>query len=71
MPGSPNPANPLTYKQISGEPVSFDATTGERTNEYSPGAVFAIHGVAYWCTLAESNGEAVLFDAPEGIFERP
>lgn len=68
-PGSPDPANPIVYKQISGDQVTFDATTGERAaGDGSSAAVFALTDGLYWCMLAESNGEAALFDAPEGIF---
>lgn len=65
LPGSPDAANPVLYKQISGEPVTFDAVTGER-NADGRTAVFALTEGVYWCLLAESNGEAALFDAPEG-----
>lgn len=67
LPGSPDAANPVLYKQISGQPVTFDAVTGERSGDDGGGtAVFALTEGVYWCLLAESNGEAALFDAPEG-----
>ncbi|CAM9795943.1 unnamed protein product, partial [Laminaria digitata] len=52
------------YKQIAGEPA-FDEDTGLRNNN---SAVFVLTEGVYFCMLAESNGEAVLFDAPEGAF---
>lgn len=42
----------------------FDET-GERTDA-GGAAVYALTAGGYWCMLAESNGEAALFDAPEG-----
>lgn len=62
LPGNPDPANPVVYKQIAGGPA-FDASGVRRDTA----AVFAIHGGAYFCMLAESDGEAALFDAPEGM----
>eukprot|EP00752_Nemacystus_decipiens_P002140 g2039.t1 len=44
----------------------FDET-GERTDA-SGAAVYALTAGGYWCMLAESDGEAALFDAPEGGF---
>lgn len=38
---------------------------GQRSDD-GGSAVFALTDGAYWCMLAESNGEAALFDAPEG-----
>lgn len=58
------PGNPVTYEQIAGKPA-FDDATGERN---SNAAVFALTDGSYQCMLAESNGEAALFDAPEGEF---
>ena len=63
LPGSPDPANPAKYKQIAGEPA-FDEDTGVRSDS---SAVFVLTEGIYFCMLAESNGEAVLFDAPEGL----
>ena len=65
LPGTPDPANPATYKQIAGEPA-FDKETGLRNDN---SAVFVLTEGIYFCMLAESNGEAVLFDAPEGLNE--
>ena len=60
---SATPGNPALYQQIAGEPA-FDEATGERNGN---AAVFALYdGTAYQCMLAESNGVAALFDAPEG-----
>ena len=67
LPGVPDPANPAKYKQIAGEPA-FDEGTGLRNDK---SAVFALTDGIYFCMLAESNGEAVLFDAPEGIYTPP
>lgn len=62
LPGSPDPSNPVVYKQIAGEPA-FDSS-GNRVD--SP-AIFVLYDAAtYFCMLIESNGEAALFDAPEG-----
>lgn len=61
LPGNPDPANPVIYKQIAGEPA-FDASGKRRDTA----AVFAIKGGDYFCMLAESRGEAALFDSPEG-----
>lgn len=67
LPGSPDPLNPVRYKQIAGAPVSFDADTGERTaSDVESGAVFVLTEGLYFCMVAESNSEAALFDAPEG-----
>lgn len=63
LPGSPDPANPVIYKQIAGKPA-FGASGRRNDNP----AVFVLHEGAYFCMLAESNGEAALFDAPEGSF---
>ena len=63
LPGSPNPDNPSMYKQIAGDPA-FDEATGLRNDNT---AVFVLTEGAYFTMLAESNGEAVLFDAPEGM----
>ena len=63
LPGSPDPANPTKYKQIAGEPA-FDEDTGMTRGDAS--AVYVLTEGTYFCMLAESNGEAVLFDAPEG-----
>ena len=38
---------------------------GERINT-GGAAVYTLFAGSYWCMLAESNGEATLFDAPEG-----
>ena len=67
LPGSPDEANPTTWVQVAGDPVSFDATTGARISS-PPGsaAVFALTEGSYFCMLVESDGEAALFDAPEG-----
>lgn len=65
LPGSPDPSNPTTYKQIDGDPVVFDEATGER-NGTTNSAVFVLTEGTYFCMLVESNGEAALFDAPEG-----
>lgn len=62
LPGTPDPANPARYKQIAGDPA-FDAVTGLRNDN---SAVFVITEGVFFCMLAESNGEAALFDAPEG-----
>lgn len=35
--------------------------------EHAKAAVFVLTAGSYFCMVAESNGEAVLFDAPEGI----
>lgn len=43
----------------------FDET-GERIDA-GGAAVYVLLGGAHWCMLAESNGEAILFDAPEGM----
>lgn len=64
LPGSPDPANPAKYKQIAGD-LGFDEDTGMRNDK---AAVFVVTEGTYFCMLAESNGEAVLFDAPEGSF---
>ncbi|CAM9242475.1 unnamed protein product [Scytosiphon promiscuus] len=64
LPGDPDPANPILYEQISGEPA-FDEVTGERTGN---SAAFVLTDGTYMAMLAESNGEAALFDAPEGSF---
>lgn len=115
LPGKPDPANPVKYKQVAGSPVllpcpspsppfsssssssasssSFSyefawggASNGSTTSSTTSGssiagidnrsisrgggaaasAVFALTDGAYFCMLAESGGEAVLFDAPEG-----
>ena len=68
LPGSPGPGGSVKYKQIAGEPVTFDADSGARNNSPASGsaAVFVLKGGAYFCMLAESDGEAALFDAPEG-----
>ena len=63
LPGSPDPSNPTKYKQIAGEPA-FDEDTGIRSDG---SAVFVLTEGLYFCMLAESNGVAVLFDAPEGL----
>lgn len=63
LPGSPDPANPVKYKQIAGEPA-FDEATGARN---SNSAVFVLTEGTYFCMVAESQGEASLFDAPEGM----
>lgn len=42
----------------------FDET-GKRSDA-GGSAVYALFAGVYWCMLAESNGEAALFDAPEG-----
>lgn len=65
LPGTTDPLNPVLYRQISGLPI-FDET-GERSDAGGAAAVYALTAGGYWCMLAESNGEAVLFDAPEGI----
>ena len=65
LPGSPNAANPTKYKQIAGD-LAFDKDTGMRNDK---SAVFVLTEGTYFCMLAESNGEAVLFDAPEGLNE--
>ena len=70
LPGSPDPANPAKYKQIAGD-LAFDEDTSMRNDK---SAVFVLTEGTYFCMLAESNGEAVLFDAPEGLdhsFSRP
>ena len=64
LPGTPDPLNPVLYQQISGSPM-FDET-GERTNA-GGAAVYTLTAGGYWCMLAESNGEATLFGAPEGM----
>lgn len=61
LPGTPDPANPVVYKQIAGEPA-FDES-GERNDN---AAVFVLDEELYFCMLVDSGGEAVLFDAPEG-----
>lgn len=63
LPGTPDPANPARYKQIAGDPA-FDEVTGLRNNN---SAVFVITEGVFFCMLAESNGEAALFNAPEGV----
>lgn len=62
---SGNASNPVMYKQIGGNKASGSS---EGTT-----AVYALTEGAYFCMLAESGGEAVLFDAPEGELsvERP
>lgn len=62
LPGSPDPANPILYEQIAGQPA-FDEVTGERNGN---SAMFVLTDGTYMTMLAESNGEAALFDAPEG-----
>lgn len=62
LPGSPDPANPILYEQIAGEPA-FDEVTGERNGN---SAAFVLTDGTYMAMLAESDGEAALFDAPEG-----
>lgn len=49
-------ANPVLYKRVTG------ADGG--------GAVYVLTEGAFWCMLAESEGEAALFDAPEGMRRR-
>lgn len=44
----------------------FDEETGERIDT-NGAAVYGLFAGMYWCMLAESNGEAALFDVPEGI----
>lgn len=67
LPGSPDEANPTTWVQVAGDPVSFDATTGARiSSPLGSAAVFALTEGSYFCMLVESDGEAALFDAPEG-----
>ena len=66
LPGSPDPANPARYKQIAGAPA-FDEDTGLRNDNT---AVFVITEGVFFCMLAESNGTAALFNAPEGV-DRP
>lgn len=67
LPGSTDEANPTTWVQVAGDPVSFDATTGARISSPSgSAAVFALTEGSYFCMLVESDGEAALFDAPEG-----
>lgn len=39
---------------------------GERSDA-GGAAVYTLTAGSYWCMLAESNGEATLFDAPEGM----
>lgn len=63
LPGTPDPANPAMFKQIAGDPA-FDEVTGLRNDN---AAVFVITEGVFFCMLAESNGEAALFDAPEGV----
>eukprot|EP00903_Cladosiphon_okamuranus_P012976 g12110.t1 len=65
LPGTTDPLNPVLYRQISGSPM-FDET-GERS-DVGGAAVYTLTAGAFWCMLAESNGEAALFDAPEGGF---
>lgn len=64
LPGSPDPENPAMYRQIAGDPA-FDEGTGLRNDN---SAVFVLTEGTYFTLLAESNGEAVLFDAPEGTW---
>lgn len=66
LPGDTDPANPIKYKQIAGA-SSFDEVTGARYNATASNdaAVFVLTEGVYFCMLAESGGEAVLFDAPE------
>lgn len=68
LPGNPDPSNPSRYQQIAGLPVSFDADTGARVpaEDGSGAAVFVLTDGVYFCMIAESEGEAALFDAPEG-----
>ena len=63
LPGNPDPLNPARYKQIAGEPA-FDEDTGLRNGN---SAVFVITETVFFCMLAESNGVATLFNAPEGM----
>lgn len=63
LPGSPDPTNPTRYKQIAGSPA-FDEETGERNSD---AAVFVLTEGFYMCMLAESDGAAALFDAPEDV----
>lgn len=71
LPGSPDPANPTKWVQVGGDPVSFDAVTGARISS-PPGsaALFALTEGFYFCMLVESDGEAALFDAPEGTLNK-
>ena len=64
IPGAIDPLNPVLYRQISGSPVFDEA--GERSDA-GGAAVFALTAGGFWCMLAESDGEAALFDAPEGM----
>lgn len=66
LPGTPDPLNPATYKQIAGEPA-FDEDTGLRNDN---SAVFVITDGVFFCMIAESNGVATLFNAPEGLGAR-
>lgn len=56
LPGSQDPANPVKFAQIAGEP-SFDKLTGERNNGTAGGndaaAVFVLTDGSYFCMLAE------------------
>lgn len=60
LPSSVSSGNSLTYVQIAGLPA-FDEVTGERTGN---AAVFVLTDGNHQCMLAESRGEAALFDAP-------
>lgn len=57
-----DPENPVSYKQIAGK-QAFDAVSGERNDNT---AVFVLTEGTYFCMVVESDGEAALFDAPEG-----
>ena len=62
LPGTPDPSNPTRYRQIEGQPA-FDEDSGERN---SNPAVFVLTEGIVFCMLVESDGEAALFDVPEG-----
>lgn len=51
----------VVHVQIAGEPAVFGAA-----REHAKAAVFVLTAGSYFCMVAESNGEAALFDAPEG-----
>eukprot|EP00903_Cladosiphon_okamuranus_P020686 g18993.t2 len=69
LPGAQDPANPVKFVQIAGT-SSFDVVTGERNNGTGSdaAAMYVLTDGCYFCMLAESDHEAVLFDAPESAF---
>lgn len=59
-------ANPVKYQQIAGR-EALDFASGERNDN---AAVFVLTEGTYFCMVVESDGEAALFDAPEGLCAR-